>query len=176
VRTVAVIIAVLVIAVLVAVVVLAVIAARWGRRSYQRYSGLERQRAAAKQARVVGADRLQGAEQHLIEAQRLLADRGGYQQAQAIEHLRIRLSAMADRHRHATYGYAPLGSPNPVREAELADLQQRDADAIADAQAIAGLAETVRDRARAGDAPDLRPLQGALDDLERTLDRRKAAT
>jgi cell division protein FtsB len=176
VKTVAVIIAVFLVAVLVVVALLAVVAARWGRRSYQRYSGLERQRAAAKQARVAGADRLQDAEQHLIEAQRLLAGRGVYQQAQAIEHLRIRLSAMADRHLHATYGYAPLGSPNPVREAELADLQQRDADAIGDAQAIAELAETVRDTARAGDTPDLRPLQGALDDFEVTLNRRKAAT
>jgi len=176
VRTVAVIITVLVIAVVVAVVLVAVIAARWGRRSYQRYSGLERQRAAAKRARVAGADRLQGAEQHLIEAQRLLADAGGYQQAQAIEHIRIHLSTLADRHRHATYGYAPLGSANPVREAELADLQQRDADAIADAQAIAELAETVRDTVRAGDTPDLRPLQGALDDFEMALNRRKAAT
>ena len=64
-KTVAVIIAVLVIAVVVAVVLLAVVAARWGRRSYQRYSGLERQRASAKQARVAGADRLQDAERSL---------------------------------------------------------------------------------------------------------------
>lgn len=76
---------------------------------------------------------------------------------------------MADRHRHATYGYAPLGSPNPVRAAELADLHQRDADAIADAQVIDELAETVRDTVRAGGTPDLRSLQGARDDFEITL-------
>jgi hypothetical protein len=60
-------------------------------------------------------------------------------------------------------------------EAELADLQRRDADTIADAQAIADLARIVRDAARDGDAPDLHPLQDALDELETTLDRRKAA-
>jgi hypothetical protein len=47
---------------------------------------------------------------------------------------------MADRHRHATYRYALLGSPNPVREAELADRRQRDADVIVGTQLIADLA------------------------------------
>lgn len=83
------------IAVVVAVVLLAVVVARWGRRSCQRYSGLDRQRASARQARVAGADRLQGA--------------------------------------------------------------------------------TIREEAREGDAPGLRPLQDALDDLETTPGRRKAA-
>lgn len=82
---------------------------------------------------------------------------------------------MAVRHRHAIYRYAHLGAPYLVREAELADLQRRDADTIADAQAIADLARIVRDAARDGDAPDLHPLQDALDELETTLDRRKAA-
>jgi hypothetical protein len=173
VKTVAVIITVLVIAVLWAVMLLPVIAARWGRRSYRRYSGLERQRASAKQARVAGGHRFQSAGQYLIEAQCLLADRGEYLQAQAIEYLRVGMSAMADRHRQATCGYAPLSSANPVREAELADLQQREADAIADTQAIAELADIVREKTRAGQVPGLQPLRGALD-LEATLNRRKA--
>jgi hypothetical protein len=165
---------VLLIAVLAAIACLAVVVARWGRRSYQRYSGLERQRASAKQARDAGADRLKDAERHLIEAQQDLAARGEYSRAQDVERLRTRLSTLADRHRYATYGYAPLGSPNPVREAELAQLQQRDADVITDAQAITELAEGVRDRVRDGAVADLRPLEAALERLRAAMDRRKA--
>jgi hypothetical protein len=47
--------------------------------------------------------------------------------AQAVERIRVRLSTAADRHRYATQGYAPLESPIPVQEAELAELQARDA-------------------------------------------------
>ena len=164
----------LLLAVIVALVLLAVVTGRWGRRSHQRYSGLERQRASAKQSRDAGADRLKSAERLLIEAQRELVARGEHGQAQAIERLRSRLSTMADRHRHATYGYAPLGSPNPVQEAELAELQQRVADRLGVAQTIVELSEKVSSTARDGETPDLQPLESALDRLLGELDRRKA--
>lgn len=166
----------LVIAVLVVVALLAVVAARWGRRSYQQYSGLEHQRAAARQAREAGVDRLKDAERHLVEAQRELAGRGEYGHAQEIEHLRSQLSTLADRHRYATYGYVPLGSPHPVREEELARLQQHDADGIADAQAVAELAERIRGQARDGAAMDLRALEAALERLRAAAGRRKAVS
>ena len=164
----------LLIAVIVALSVLAVFVARWGRRSYQRYSGLERQRTSAKQSREAGADRLKSAERLLIEAQRDLVARDEHGQAQAIERLRSRLSTLADRLRHATYGYAPLGSPNPIQEEELAELQQRDAETTSDAQMITELTEKIRNTARESEAPDLQPLESALDSLLAALDRRKA--
>jgi hypothetical protein len=149
---------------------------RFGRRNYQRYSGLEHQRGAAKQARAAGADRLKGAERQLVEAQRELVMIGEHDGAQAIERLRTRLSTLADRLRHATYGYSPLGSPNPVREAELAELQERDAETITEAQGIVDLSEKVSSTARAGQVPDLEPLRAALEHLHATLDRRRAVS
>jgi biopolymer transport protein ExbB/TolQ len=94
---------VLVIAVVLVLVLVAVIMVRFGRRTYQRYSGLEHQRGAAKQARDAGADRLKSAERQLVEAQRELVSRGDHDEAQAIERLRSRLSTLADRLRYATY-------------------------------------------------------------------------
>ncbi len=171
---------VLVIVLLVALVavlgLLVVILVRGARRGYQRYTGLERQRDSAKQSRVAGADRLKSAERKLIEAQRQLGTWGAHTEAQSIERLRSRLSTLADRLRYATYGYSPLGSSNPVREGELAELQQRDADTIADAQAIRDLAEEICGRATDGETPDLGPLAAALDLLQESLDRRRAAS
>src|SRR5437016_1159743 len=82
---------------------------RFARRAYQRYSGLEQQRAAAKRSRDRGVDRLKDAERELVRAQRELIASGHHQDAQAIERLRLRVTTAADRHRYATYGYAPLG-------------------------------------------------------------------
>lgn len=166
----------LLLAVVVVVVVLVVFVARRGQREYQHYSGLERQRAAAKQSRDAGVDRLKDAERHLVAAQRELIGRGEHIPAQAIERLRTRLSTMADRHRFATHGYAPLNSANPVQEAELADLQERDSEAITDAQMISDLSETVEKSSRDGRTPELGPLESALDHFTATLDRRKAMT
>lgn len=162
--------------VILVLVAIAIIVLRFSRRSYQRYTGLERQRASAKQSRETGADRLKTAERYLIEAQRELVRRGEHGEAQEIEFLRTPLSTLADRLRHATYGYSPLGSPNPVREDELADLQQRDADTILDAQAIMDLTEQVRTTAQGGEIPDLEALRAALDRLRTSLDRRGTVT
>jgi hypothetical protein len=176
VKTLIIVVAVLLVVLIVGVILAAVAAGRFGRRSYQRYSGLEHQRAGAKQSRDAGVDRLKDAERHLVRAQRELIARGQHPDAQAVERLRVRLSTAADRHRFATYGYAPLGSPNPIQEGELAELQARDADSIEDAQMITNLAAQVSATASAGSAPDLQPLEGALDHLVATLDRRKATT
>jgi cell division protein FtsB len=165
---------VLVVLVLAVLGVLIVIALRFGRRSYQRYTGLERQRGSAKQLRDAGFDRLKHAERLLVEGQRELAGLNHYSEAQDIERLRSRLSTAADRLKHATYGYSPVGSPNPVRETELAELQARDAESVADAQAIVDLAENVRSSTRQGNIPDLQPLQSSLELFEATLDRRRA--
>lgn len=164
---------VLVVLVLIVLAILGVVVVRWVRRTYQRYSGLERQRDSAKASRVSGADRLKSAERKLVEAQRAL---GVGAEAQAIERQRTRLSTLADRLRHATYGYSPIGSANPVGAGELADLQQRDADTIADAQGIADLAEDIRQNALTGQTPNLSPLTAALDLLQESLDRRRAVS
>jgi hypothetical protein len=153
---------------------LGIIVVRFSRRSYQRYTGLERQRFSAKRSRETGADRLKTAERYLIETQSELAGRGKHGEVQSIEAVRLTLSTLADRLRHATYGYSPIASPNPVDEAELADLQERDADTILDAQAILDAAEKVRTVARSGEVPDLRALQGLIDRLRTSLDRRRA--
>jgi FtsZ-interacting cell division protein ZipA len=166
-------IAVIIIAILILLVVLLI---RAGRRGYQKYSGLERQRNSAKLSRVAGADRLKSAEQKLVAAQRELAGRGAYDQAQEVERQRIRLSTQADRLRHATYGYSPVGSANPVHETELADLQQWDADTIADAQALVEIADDICRTATDGQRPDLGPLKSSLDLLQDSLDRRQAAS
>ncbi|MGA2165614.1 MAG: hypothetical protein ABSH36_14270 [Solirubrobacteraceae bacterium] len=129
----------LLLAVLVAIVVLVVSVARWGQRSYQRYSGLEHQRASAKQSRDAGVVRLKDANGCLVGTQRTLIARGDHSGAQDVERLRSRLSTMADRTRFATHGYAPLGSPNPVREEELVELQAHDAETITDTQLITDL-------------------------------------
>jgi hypothetical protein len=155
-------------------VLLAVVLLRGSQRTYQKYSGLDRQRTAAKQSRVTGANRLKTAERHLVEAQRELAERKEFAQAQEIERLRTQLSMLADRLRHAAYGYSSIGSPNPMKEAELAELQERDADIIIDAEGISDLAEQVRTEATAGRAPDLEILKAALDNFRTTLDRRRA--
>ena len=164
---------ILLVAVVLALVLLAIILFRFGLRSYQRYSGLERQRGAAKQARTAGTDRLKNAESHLLDAERELAGRGESDLVQAIERLRVRLSTLADRLRYATYGYSPVASPNPMREAEISQLQERDAETVTDAQMIADLAEQVRSIASSGQAPELQPLRTALDDLQTALDRRR---
>jgi type II secretory pathway pseudopilin PulG len=171
-----VILVILVIAVLAAAILLLVVGGRWGRRSYQRYSGLERQRDSAKQARVAGSDRLKEAERHLVEAQRELVARSQTVEAQGIERLRTRLSTMADQHRHATYGYAPLGSPDPIRETELAEVQERDSETIGDADAIVELAADINTSAQRGEVPDLQPLAVALDRLRTSLERRMATS
>lgn len=175
-KTLLIIVVILVVLLIVGLVVAAVAAGRFGRRSYQRYSGLEHQRAAAKQARDAGVDRLKEAERHLVTAQRELISRGQHEDAQAIERLRVRLSTAADRHRYATHGYAPLGAPNPVREAELAELQARDSETISDAQLISDLASQAATTSASGATPDLGSLQAAVDHLVATLDQRKAAT
>ncbi len=165
-----------IVAVAVAVAVVGVAVWRFGRRSYQRYSGLERQRAAARQSRDAGVDRLKDAERELVRAQRQLIARGQHQDAQTIERFRVRLSTAADRHRYALHGYAPLGDPNPIREAELAELQARDSETIGDAQMINDLAHRAAGETAAGQSPDLAALEAAIDHLVTTLDRRKALT
>jgi hypothetical protein len=175
-KTVVIIVIVLVVVALVVLAILAVVLGRAGRRGWQRYTGLERQRDSAKQSRVTGADRLKRAERNLIEAQRALVERNELAGAQIIEVQRKHLSTLADRLRYATYGYSPMGSNRPVREQELADLQQRDADTIADAQAIVELTEAIRTAARGNETPDLGALTAALEDLSDSLDRRRAVS
>jgi hypothetical protein len=155
-------------------VLLAVVLLRGGQRTYQKYSGLDRQRTAAKQSRETGADRLKTAERHLVVAQRELVGRKEFTQSQEIERLRTQVSTLVDRLRHATYGYSPIGSANPIKEAELAELQERDSEMIIDAQAISELAEQVQSAAAAGESPDLGILSSALENLRATLDRRRA--
>lgn len=175
-KTVLIVVVILVLIAIIAAIVVAVAAGRFGRRSYQRYSGLERQRAAATQSRDAGFDRLKDAERELVRAQRELVGRGQHGDAQAIERLRVRLTTVADRHRYALHGYAPLGDPNPIREAELAELQARDSETISDAQMISETARLAADTAAAGGTPDLKGLEAAIDHLVATLDRRKALT
>ncbi len=166
----------LLLAILVAIVALVVFVARRGQRSYQRYSGLERQRASAKQSRDAGVDRLKDANGYLVETQRTLIARGDHGAAQDVERLRSKLSTMADRHRFATHGYAPLGSPNPVREEELAELQAHDAETITDAQLVTDLCQQLNASAHAGEKLDLQPLESAVGHLSSRLDARKALT
>ena len=167
---------VVILPVLVAVVLVLVVLFRWGRRSYQHYSGLELQRVSAKQSRVAAADRLKTAERKLVEAQRDLAVLGKHAEAQEIERQRLRPSTLADRLCHAVYGYSPVGSPRPVREEELAEFQQRDADTIAESQMIVDLADEIRHGAATGADPELGRLTSALDLLQETLDRRRLVT
>lgn len=152
---------------------LTVIALRGGRRGYQKYSGLQRQRGSAKQTRMAGYDRLMSAERHLVEAQREMSGRGEHGGAQEIEKLRVPLSTLADRLRSAEYGYTPLGSDNPVREAELAEIQARDADIMTETETISNLTREIRDQSRDAQVPDLRTLATALDHLRESLDRRR---
>jgi hypothetical protein len=163
---------ILVIIALVLLALLAAVAARFARRSYQHYSGLEHQRGSAKQARLASVDRLKDAERSLVTARRELAERSGHVEAGQLERLRLRISTLADRLRYASYGYSPLGSPDPIREPELERLQQKDSSAITDAEHIAELARRVATDADTGAAPDLEPLRSALDLFEESLDKR----
>jgi hypothetical protein len=165
-------IVILVVVVLVLLALLAVVAARFARRSYQRYSGMEHQRGSAKQARLASVDRLKDAERLLVTAQRALAERSGHVEAGQVERLRLRISTAADRLRYASYGYSPLGSPDPVREPELERLQQNDTSSITDAERIAELARRASTEADTGAALELEPLRSALDLIEESLDRR----
>jgi hypothetical protein len=61
-----------------------------------------------------------------------------------------------------------------MHEAELAELQERDAETITEAQMILELSGQVLSTARDGESPDLGPLRSALDHLLATLDRRRA--
>ncbi len=152
---------------------LTVIALRGGRRGFQRYSGLQRQRGGAKQTRMAGYDRLKNSERYLVEAQREMSRKGDHVGAEDIEKLRVPLSTLADRLRAAEYGYSPLGSPNPVREAELAEIQARDADIMVETEAISDLTRGIRDQSRDAQVRDLRVLAMALDHLRESLDRRR---
>ena len=156
------------------IVLVILIGLRFARRGWQRFSGLERQRSSAKQARDSGTLRLKTAERYLVEAQRELASHSALVEAENVDRLRLQLSTLADRLRTATYGYTPLGSPNPVREAELAELQQRDSDTIEEAQLIVDIAAGVRTTAREGGTPDLTQLRTALDHLRTSIDHRRA--
>jgi len=167
---------VIALAVIVVLILLAIVLLRGGKRSYQKYSGMERQRGAAKQSRVAGADRLKNAERYLVEAQQQMVARGEYSSAQTLEAPRTRLSTLADRLRHATYGYSPIGSPNPIRETELAELQERDSDTISEAQAITELCKQVKLAASEDQPPDLKTLQFAVEHLMDSLDRRGAVS
>jgi type II secretory pathway pseudopilin PulG len=155
-------IVVLVILVIVALVLVAVLVTRFGRRNYQRYSGLERQASAAKRARDAGADRLKSAERHLVEAQRELVTIGEHDQVQAIERLRTRLSTLADRLRYAAYGYSLLGSPNPGargRARRAAGTRRRDDHGD---QSIVELSEHVSSTAEPGRSPTSNPCDRLL--------------
>jgi len=168
---------VIVLLLLVLVTVLVALAAwRFGRRSYQRYSGLEQQRAGAKRSRDAGVDRLKDAERELVRAQRDLIAHGRHHDAQAIERVRVRLTTAADRHRFATWGYAPLADANSIREAELAELQARDSETIGDAQLVSDLVRQLSRSAADGTALDLSALDVAVAHLTATLDRRKAVS
>ncbi len=167
---------ILLVAIVAGVVVLVVFVARRGQREYQRYSGLERQRAAAKQSRDAGVDRLKDANRHLAETQRSLIAGGDYGAAQDVERLRSRLATAADRTRFATHGYAPLRSPRPMREAELEDLQAHDADTIKDAQLVTDLCEQLSICVNAGEEPDLQPLESALAHLLAGINYRDSLT
>lgn len=74
-------------------------------------------------------------------------------------------TAIAGRAREGTSLPAAI-----VAEADRASARQA---RVAGADRLQGA--TIREEARQGDAPDLWPLQDAQDDLETTLDRRKAA-
>ena len=167
---------ILVLLLLAAVVLAAIAAWRFGRRSYQRYSGLETQRAAAKQSRDASVDRLKEAERELVHAQRDLIANGRHQDAQTIEHLRVRLTTATDRNRFALHGYAPLTDPNPIREPELAELQAHDAGAVTDAELVRALAARASATAADGTAPELGSLEEAIDHVVASLDRRKSLT
>jgi type II secretory pathway pseudopilin PulG len=167
---------VIAIAIVAAIAVLLVFVARRGQREYQKYSGLEHQRAAATQSRQSGVDRLKDANRYLVDAQRSLIARGDHAPAQDVEHLRTRLSTLADRTRFATHGYAPLGSPNPVRDAELAELQAHDAETITDAQMVTDLCQQLSASVHAGDTLDLHPLEAAVGHLSSRIDARSALT
>jgi cell division protein FtsB len=71
----------LIILLLIVIVVLVMFVARRGQRSYQRYSGLEHRRAAAKQSRDAGVDRLKDVNGYLVETQRTLIARGDHSAA-----------------------------------------------------------------------------------------------
>lgn len=160
--------------VVIALALLVVILVRYTRRSYETYSGREHQRDANKRLRVSGADRLREADRLLVDAQRSTVARGDHAGAQAIELLRTPLATLADRLRHAVYGYTPMGASDPVKEEELVELQARDADLLGDADAITELAREVSGAARAGSDIDLQPLTDAVDRLRASLDRRRA--
>ena len=164
---------VLVLVVVVVLGLLGVIILRGGRRGYQRYSGLERQRSSAKEFREVGADRLKGAERLLVEAQRALSSRHLYEDMQDVDRLRLSIDTLADRLRHATYGYSPLGADHPTREAELMELQSRDADLNDECQQILELCEIVNRAATDEREIDLSFLQTALGNLRIEVERRK---
>jgi hypothetical protein len=88
--------------------------------------------------------------------------------------LYARFSIAADRHRYTTHGYARLDSPNPVQEAELAESQTRDADAVSEAQALPDLAREVAVMASGGEIMGVWSLKPACDHPISGLDRWKA--
>jgi hypothetical protein len=170
VKTALIIVGVVVVLLLIALLVALV---RIGRRGWQRYSGLERQRASAKAYRVDGADRLKVAERRMTELERALASEGRLETMQAAEQLRRRLSTCCARFRHAEYGWTPIGAHRPVRETEMSELQERDADLMGDADRIAELVTSLHSSARDDGNLDLEILQTAIEEFESALDRRR---
>jgi hypothetical protein len=169
--------AIIIVVVVVALIVIAIaLFAALGKRQYQRYKGLERQRGSAHEARKAGVTRLDEANQKLLRAQRALVDNGRHADAEEVERIRRRLVTATDRHRYTSQGYAPLASDAPVRESELAELQVRDAELVGDSEIVLVAADDVEARSRSEGKLDVSALAAAVDELTHALDRRKALT
>jgi hypothetical protein len=93
--------------------------------------------------------------------------------AQALEQIRRRLVTVADRHRHAEYGYAGVGAARPVQEGQLAELGSRDLDLMEDADRIEGIVRDVTAAIERNEASELEHLRAAVDDYASTLERRR---
>lgn len=150
-----------------------VVLVRGIRSVYQKYDSDEKLRHSNKVARNASFDRLRICERVLLEVQREAVANGEHGTALSIERRLSKLRSIADRLRYGRYGYTPVAALDPIHQDELAALQEGDADAMIDAQALIVQVQALQEMISVdGEPPDLSAIDATIDRLESHLSRR----
>lgn len=136
-----------------------------------RYQDREGLRETDKQVRVHLADLLSGLNRILEGAARRLTEARRLDRLPALDRVARRVSTLADRIRHASYGFAGVFDLHKIRETELAALHRFDLDLMETVSRLRpplmALAEAATEEAAFPQA--LQAAEAALQDFENRL-------
>jgi succinate dehydrogenase flavin-adding protein (antitoxin of CptAB toxin-antitoxin module) len=138
------------------------------------YQDREGMREADKQVRAYLADQLHGLMRELEPAERRLADIGRTERLPSLDRIARQLATLADRIRHASYGFAGVFAGRKVREPELAALHGFDVRLAESLPALRSRLREVADAAYHGEdfAEVLHTAEEAVRAFEQLLDSR----